>query len=119
MYNISRKCRLIFFMHSRFSVTRHCNYGRPLALPISIDHPAARLPARPGGRKLVSIFTCRTHRPRTHCRFEQRGILSLTLSLRFIRISLLMERTSRVDGSDEKTQCSFASSTFDVYGYIL
>jgi len=111
MYNILRKLHGLqnnteYSLCIRDSVTCHCNYGRPFALsvrPFRIDHPAARLPARPDGRKLVSIFTRHIYRLHTHCRFEQHGILSITLSLCFIRISLLMERMSRVDGSDEKT----------------
>lgn len=48
------------------AVTRHCNYGRPLALPAL----TIRLcDFRPGGRNCF-LFLRAVHRARTHCRFE-------------------------------------------------
>lgn len=102
-------------------MTRHCNYGRPLALSIRIDHPATRLPARPGGRRACFYFYT-PYIPSSYA-LSLRAARNIEyhppLSMLHPRFSLLMERTSSVDGSDDEKHVQFCAQYFWCLRYSL
>jgi len=84
------------------SVTRHCNYGWPLA-SFRIDRASGCATSGQVGETCFYFYVA-VHRAHTHCRFERHEISSITLSLCLIRVSLLMERTSAVTMENKRTR---------------